>query len=564
MRPARINIIQWIFLLVFVVILGRLVYLQVLHKEQYKALSHNQQQEQHSPLKERGRIYFQSKDALFLAATEKPFYVLAINARAVKDPDRVYAHLSNFFKIDKDVFYKKALKDDPFEIILRRVNAETKALVEKDAPEGIVFITENLRYYPGESLAAHVLGFVGSGEEGMKGRYGVEQYYDSLLSMNGSALNMSRNNGGIASFFKNPITYKSGGGDLILTIDIAVQTTAEYILEQTLQKWESERGGIIVLNPTTGRIIAMAAYPTYNPNEYYDTENVGVFVNPLTQHIFEMGSVFKPITIAAGIDKGVITPDTTYFDAGKIEIDDYIIKNFDAKGRGYIDIRQVLLNSLNTGAVFVAQALGKETFREYVRAFGLGEKTGIDLMGEVAGNIQNLNSPRSIEYATASFGQGISVSPIGITMALSAVANGGNLLKPYVVEKIQTPEDKTHHSSMEIKRRVISEEAARTVTRMMVDIVDEKLYDGKAAIPGYSVAAKTGTAQVPLKESRGYSEDFIHSFVGFAPAFDPHVFIYMYIERPVGVRYASQSLTEPFRELMQFVLSYYEIPPDRL
>jgi len=326
-------------------------------------------------------------------------------------------------------------------------------------------------------------------------------------------------------------------------------------LEKILNQYSAESAGGIIMEPKTGKILAMAAKPDFDPNFYNKVEDHSLFSNPLVSGVFEMGSVMKPITLSIAIDRGSIKPETTYYDNGYLIIDKARIENYDGKARGKVDMQTVLNKSLNTGAVFAMRQLGRNNFRDYIADFGLGEKTGVNLPDEVKGNIASLNSPREIEFATASFGQGVAFTPVGFAAAFSALANGGYLVRPYIVE--------TNENQPVIKRQVIKKETSEEITRMLVKVVDEALLEGTVKIKHYSAAAKTGTAQISQEDKRGYSEDYLHAFVGYAPAFDAKFLVFLYLKKPVGVQYASHSLTPAFMDIIQFLLTYYEVPPDR-
>lgn len=277
-----------------------------------------------------------------------------------------------------------------------------------------------------------------------------------------------------------------------------------------------------------------------------------------------MGSIFKPLTLAAGLEQGVISAETNYFDAGTVKIGGEEISNYDKKGRGRVSMQEVLNQSLNTGAVFVMRQLGQDNFKRYVYAFGLGEKTGIDLPGEVAGLVDNLESGREVELATASFGQGLAVTPIGLVRALSALANGGYLYKPQVTASLNLAPGLADEMEPVDQGHVISQATSEEITRMLVRTVDEALVGGRAKMEHYRIAAKTGTAQIPNPESGGYYQDrSLHSFFGYFPAYQPRFLILIYMVNPKGVRFASETLTDPFMEITKFLIEYYEIPPDR-
>ena len=292
--------------------------------------------------------------------------------------------------------------------------------------------------------------------------------------------------------------------------------------------------------------------------------DVGVYRNPLIENVFEFGSVIKPLVVAGALDAGVITPKTQYYDSGSVVVDKKVINNFDKKGRGTVTMQEVLNQSLNTGMVFIEQKLGHEKFRNYMKSYGLGEKTGIDLPNETSGLIRNLESPRNIEYANASFGQGIAVTPIEAVRAFSILANGGNMITPHLVKEIKYENGlskKIEHSYA--KTNILSKETTDTITEMLIKVYES--YDsGRHKIPRYTVATKTGTAQVAKETGGGYYDDRnMHSFFGYFPARDPKFLIFLYVKNPKGVKYASQTLIPPFNSLTKFLINYYNLPPDR-
>jgi cell division protein FtsI/penicillin-binding protein 2 len=278
-----------------------------------------------------------------------------------------------------------------------------------------------------------------------------------------------------------------------------------------------------------------------------------------------MGSIMKPLTVAAGLDSGAIVPETTYYDTGEIVLDQKTIRNHDGRARGTVPMQEVLNQSLNLGASFIALRMGGDTMREYfLDKFKLGSETGIDLPGELHGLVENLQSPRQVEYATAAFGQGIAVTPIQTVRALAALANGGKLVTPHLVREIRYDVGLTQTLSWGQNEQVLSEKTAREVSRMLTEVVDTALLQGEITLERYSVAAKTGTAQVANPGGGGYYEDrFLHSFFGYFPSYDSRFIVFLFSLEPQGASFASQTLTQPFHALTQFLISYYDIPPDR-
>ncbi len=351
------------------------------------------------------------------------------------------------------------------------------------------------------------------------------------------------------------------GENVVLTIDPNIQFRLEAELTALLSRWQAGSAAGIIMEPKTGRILAAAAVPSFDSNRYSDERAFSVFRMPLFDSQFELGSGFKPITMAAGIQEGVVTATTTYRDPGTVRMNGFTISNFDGRAHGTQTMTQVLEQSLNTGAIFVGQRLGRDRFFAAVRRFGFGAKAGVDFPGEVGGDISNLPAGRDVDYATAAFGQGIAVTPLQMAFAIGAIANGGTLMRPYIVEKVMDSSGSEEVRRPEAVSRVVDGATAETVTKMLVSVVRNG-YDNRAGVKGYFVAGKTGTAQIPLSGRRGYSLDVIHTFVGYAPAFDPRFLALVQLNRPLGNRFAANTLSPTFSNLAAFILSYYEVPPD--
>jgi cell division protein FtsI/penicillin-binding protein 2 len=336
----------------------------------------------------------------------------------------------------------------------------------------------------------------------------------------------------------------------VLTLDPNIQIEAERILVSAVERHAATGGSVIVQDPVTGKILAMASAPAFDPNAYQESP-IDTFLNPAVQEIYEPGSVFKVITMAAGIDAGKITPHTTFYDEGVLTVSGRKIQNWDRQAHGLVTMTTVIEKSLNTGAAFVERQTGHAMFREYLRKFGFDEKTGIDLPGELAGDLRRLspNAP-AVAYATASFGQGVAVTALQMVNAISAIANGGLLMHPYVLAELGPRE----------VRRVISPDTAQAVTRMMVSAVDRAEV---AKIEGFAFAGKTGTAQVPDFERGGYSDEVIHTYVGFGPATHPRFVVLIKLDKPAGAPLAGTTVVPAFRDLAQFLVNYYHIAPDR-
>jgi cell division protein FtsI/penicillin-binding protein 2 len=316
------------------------------------------------------------------------------------------------------------------------------------------------------------------------------------------------------------------------------------------------------MESSTGKILSMASYPTFDPNDYANVSNMEAFRNIAVSDSYECGSIFKAVTIASAIDSGKINPDTRYVDTGAVTEAGYTIRNSDGKANGQQTMTQVLEKSLNTGAIYAQKLLGNRNFYDYVKRFGFGEPTGASVFGEAKGNISNLENFRSnIQFFTAAFGQGIVVTPIQMISAYNAIANGGVLLKPQIIDKIVHSDGSSEEIQPEEVRRVITGRAAQLTTEMLRLVVTDG-HGKRADVPGYLVGGKTGTAQVAKSGSKGYEEGKnIGSFIGFAPTDNPKYTILIRIDNPKDVEWAESSAAPTFGELMKFVLEYGGVEP---
>lgn len=488
----------------------------------------------------RGVIYFTDKNGNRTpVAVNRDLPVVYAVPKEVGDPDAVIAALKPYFP-DLDV-----------EAVARRMQNKKsqyvlfgKKVAQKDADAiaalkltGVYVDTQAFRYYTLGASAGHLLGFVGPSQDslGDAGRYGVEEQYDDLLKGESGTLDDGK------------LSFPTPGQDLVLTIDPNVQAQAQTLLTNLVRRYNSKGGTILVQEPKTGKLLALVDAPTFDPNDYGKAP-LEAFVNGAAQKQYEPGSVVKVLTMAAGIDTGKFTPDTTVYDDGDFEVSGFHIHNWDLKAHGTVTMTNVIEHSLNVGTSLAQRLEGKDTFIAYLKAFGYGERTGIDLPGELKGDLGEIARPGASEIAwsTASFGQGIAATPLQVLSAISAIANGGRLMRPYVNAALEP----------EVRREVISPETAEKVARMMTTaVVTNKV----AAIPGYDVAGKTGTAQLAV--GGRYGDNVINTYVGFAPSYDPRFAILVKLDQPAGAPLAGQTIVPVFRDLAQFLLTYYEIPP---
>lgn len=573
MHRTSVGRIKWIFIILVSaagLVMTRLFFLQIVSGDYYQVLAGRQHNYSKELAPRRGSIYIQNKEGERVAvAGVKEGYDIYVNPKMLNDrradTDALFERISGIITMDRDYFMGRlAKKDDPYEIIVSHVGREPAEKIKNLNIEGVGIVPAEWRYYPAGEAASQVIGFVGYNGDKLEGRYGIERYFDGQLSGKGGYAQGARSaQGFLIDLGKRIFEAPEEGNDIVLTLNIDAQLFLEKALSDVKKKWSAESAGGIVIEPSTGKILAMAALPDFDPNNYQDTKNINAFMNPSVEKVYEIGSVFKPLTLAAAIDRGVITPETKYHDYGFLVLNGRRIANYDGKGRGEVDMQKVLDESLNTGAVFAMQQLGKENFYDYMVNYGLDEKTGIELPDEVVGSMSNLDTNRDIEYATASYGQGISVTALGAARAFSALANGGVIMKPYIVDRIIKPGQPDEITKPTEVRRVLKKETSEIINRMLVRVVDEALAGGTVKDPHYTMAAKTGTAFIPKSGGGGYSDEMVHTFFGYAPGFDPKFLIFLYLEKPQGVRYASQSLTATFMDAMHFLLNYYQILPDR-
>jgi len=434
--------------------------------------------------------------------------------------------------------------------------------------EGVGFNLQTYRYYPENNIAASIVGFVSNIDDKESGRYGLEEFFNDELSGVGGSLKGERGLSNTIIVNDREYIKPLAGSDLILTIDRSAQFKACASLEESVKSHHAQSGSVIAVNAKTGAILAMCSFPSFDPNNYKDVDDIKVYNNPVTLYQYEPGSVFKVITMAAAIDQNKVSPSTTYKDEGQVIINGWPkpISNADYSSfgpHGIVDMNTVLEYSLNTGAIYAMLQTTPKIFSEYVQNFGFGETTGIELGSESPGNINNLLNKKikEIDAATASFGQGIAVTPIQMLMSYQALANKGVLMKPYIVQKIQHADALVDESKPQALRQVVSAQTANTILAMLVNVVESGHAKG-AQIPGYYVGGKTGTAQVA--NAGGYSnEDYIHTFIGIVPIDDPQIVMLTKIDSPRDDRFAESTAVPLWRDIADFLLKYYQIPKTR-
>lgn len=535
----RFWFIRIFFVFVFFGLVGNMYVVQVERGAVYAEKAEAQQEAAGNLDPSRGILFFTDKNQNDIPAVLNKEYptVYAVPIE-ITDPASAAERMSKIFDISAEKLKESFSKPkDQYELMAEKATADQVSAVKDADIPGIYVRNKVFRFYSFKSMGAHILGYISSGSDGIvAGRYGLELLFDNQL----------RGVRGISQHDR--IIQPANGADIRLTIDRNIQAEGEKIIAGLMEEWGAEGASVLVQEPQTGKILALANLPTFDPNEY-GKYPIASFLNTSIQSVYEPGSVFKIITMSAGIDAGKITPDTTYYDSGSVTLNGRTIQNWDHEAHGTQTIRQVIEKSLNTGSIFAERKTGHNVFSTYVKKFGFGEKTGIQLPGEVSGSLKNLEKGQDVEYATASFGQGISVTPIEMISAVSAIANGGVLMRPLILADEKT----------EVIRRVIQKETANTVTDMMVSAVNVNIL---AHIPEYNVAGKTGTAFIPDFTRGGYTDDVINTYVGFAPASDPKFTILIKLVRPKNAPLAGQTVVPAFKKLAEYLLNYYQVAPD--
>lgn len=559
-----------VFLFAFaLVVIWKMFCVMVLSHDKYDALASDQYDLFLSLNPERGDIFLGSASKAgeyFPAAVNREYARVYAKPYLIVDPEAAMEALLEVLpelEEEREALLAKLAKEgDPYEPVLHKVSPEKVAALEAAAIEGIEWLPETFRYYPERNVGSHVLGFASFDGATQEGKYGIEGFFEEELSGQGGFTQSERDaRGGLISFADSVHEEPEDGADIYLTIDHSIEYYACNALNEAAMRHGASGGTVIVMEPATGKILAMCSFPDFDPNSYADVGNISVFNNPAIFSAYEPGSVFKPVTMAAALDQGTVTPETTFMDPGSRRIDDFTIRNSDHKTYGRASMTEVLRESINTGVIYAAETIGRHEFARYVRAFGFGQASGIELLGESPGDIASVDRSSAIYMATASFGQGLTVTPLQMVSAYAAIANSGKLMKPYVVEKVEFSDGEVLSAAPKELRQAVSSRAATLLSGMLVSVVQDG-HATSAGVPGYHVAGKTGTAQVPDSEKGGYSDATIHTFVGFAPVADPKFAMLVRLDDPKDVQYSASSAAPLFGQIAKFLLNYLEVEPD--
>lgn len=555
-------------LTLFIVIIAfKLFNLQVVNHKYYQDQATSQRGVETTIAPKRGDIFFSSVGSaspLLVATTVTKNMVYAVPKQII-DKNAAVAKLAGHLGLStQDLLIKIGGTGSFVPLTKNLTNDEAKQINALKVP-GIYIQAQDARLYPENNLASQIIGFLGFKGNDRVGQYGVEEKFNQLLAGKVGSLGAEVDAGGrLITVASRNFTPSENGDDIYLTLDPAIQYKAQEILTQTVVQHGADDGSIIVVNPSSGAVWAMANYPDVDLNNYGKVKDASAFSNQATTADYEPGSVFKAITLASAMDTGKITPDTTYDNTGSVQVDDKVIKNSNPTELiGQQNMIQVLDQSLNTGAVFAQQQMGNDAFTGYVKKFGFGQSLNFEL-SNVAGNLANLNKKGAVFFATAAFGQGITVTPLQLIAAYSVFAEGGKMIKPYIVDKIVHADGQEDQTKPADPIQVIDPKTASTIAAMLVDVV-ENGHGKKAGVKGYYIAGKTGTAQVIYNNGQGgYDPNKnIGSFVGFGPVDNPQFLMIVRIDNPKDVKFAESTAAPAFGQMAQFILNYLQIRPSR-
>ncbi len=553
------------------ILVWRMFEIQIIGHDRYLDLAQDQQRFEKIEIAQRGKIYVGNSkvdDSRYypLAFDVKKFAVWVV-PKNVRQKEKTASKLGPLLAMsEKEIFDK--INNDKVYIppVKKGLTLDEANKVKAEKLSGVLVVPEYSRYYPEGTLASHVLGFVNAEGEG---NYGFEGHYNNeLKGLEGKVEGEKDTLGRVINLLnqQNP----KDGISYVLSLDRSVQYFVEKKLEEAVNKFQADSGSVVIMDVKTGGIVAMASWPNYDPNNFREVAETSpaVFVNPVIAHLYEPGSVFKPVIMAAALDQGVVTKETREVFNNYTVVDGYEIHTAENKAFGEEDMSAVLQNSDNVAMVWISDKLGKEKEYSYINDFGFFDKTRLDLDTEVVGYAPPLKQWRDINRATISFGQGITITPIELVAAYAAIANKGVYIYPHIVDKMILPDGSEKKKEKEEGKKVVAEPAAVAVSGMLTQTVD-KGHAWRAGVPGFAVAAKTGTAQIPKAEG-GYEESedglgiFNHSLAGFAPAEDPRFAMLVKLEKPKTNRYAEDTSAVLFGEVSSYLLNYYyRVAPTR-
>jgi len=587
-RDWRLRLILYIFTFFFAALAARLFYIQVIKHEYYAVLADKQHWSYHELPARRGKIF--SSDGFPLASVQD-FYALYAEPKDITDPQNTakrlvpILHSRQYQKAKEKYDYttianlelslaSKLSSDNVWVLLQHKISPEDRQFIEDLDIPGLGFEEEPVRFYPEGNLAAHILGFVGEDEQNrIRGYYGLEGYYNGdLMGKAGVVYEETTATGDPILVGGRRRLAPVEGRDIYTTLERAVQFMVENKLEEGVKKYGARSGMIIVLEPQSGKVLALAVFPRFELHVWQEDDVLcdegeceswqrREVSNLAISQTYEPGSVMKPITLAAGLDLGLIEPQSTFEDTGPIVVSDYLVDNWDGKHHGTQTMVQLLQKSNNVGACKVGLQIGSSRLIKYLSNFGYGSRLGIDLEGEETGILPESENWRDIKTCNASFGQGISATPLQVVASFAAIVNNGVLMRPYVVSHIGSQGEVLVAMSPTIIDRAIKEQTSKVLVEMLEAAVsggESKFYN----LRDYRVAGKTGTAQIPLPTGGYDSEKTNATFVGFLPS-DPKFVMLVRLEEPSSSIFASETAVPLWMEITRDLAAYYGIAPDR-
>ncbi len=566
----RIFWIKSFFVIFFIAIFARLYYWQILRADFLQVQAEGQHFTDVKVEASRGNIFF--SDGSVLASSNPSFLLFGQPKLLTKEQKVKTAYSLAKLLVEQDAeisdlakdFIDKLSQDLYWVVLKKQISLEKKKEIEDLGLPGIGFEQGSSRFYPEGSSSAHILGFVGSDSKSeSKGYFGIEGFYDGELKGISGLLRHEIDALGLPILIGNFLSNDAKNGkDLSLNIDRSVQFVVEQSLKTGIEKYGAKSASAVVMDPTTGAILALAAFPSYDPGNYTQFPKE-YFKDPVVADTYEPGSTFKVLVMSAALNEKLVTPETTCdICSGPVNVGDYTLRTWDNKYFPNTSMTDVIIHSDNTGMVFVGKKLGVDKLYSYIGNFGFGQPSSIDLQDAADTMLRPKSNWREIDLATASFGQGIAVTPIQMVTAIAAIANGGSLMEPHVVKEI-----KDNQSTFEIKpkvlRSVISPATAKVMTEMMVAAVDKgeaSWYKTHGGVTNFKIAGKTGTAQIPVAGHYDPTKT-IASFVGFAPADDPKFVILVRYDQPTASIFGAETAAPTFFEIAKQLFTYYKIAP---
>ena len=552
----RIYLVATVFLTGLGIILGRAYQLQVLEKDRLGAIARQGYIGTIKLPPKRGIIYDRKGDELAVSVEVGSVYA---HPNRIKEKAKTARQLSRSLGERRSKIFGLLKKKRSFVWIKRKIPPNLARRIKKLDLVGVGVTAETRRYYPNKEIAAHLIGFVGSENQGLEG---LEKHYDRLLKGPQNSLIQMRDALARPFSIRRPAFSGHGMHDLILTIDKDIQYQAEQALKSAVKKTKARAGQCLVMNPKTGEILAMAVVPEFNPN-IFSKFKADQWRNRAITDCFEPGSTVKAFLLASGLEESVVAP-TTKFDCenGKYRVGNHVIH--DTHKYGVLSVSDIVVYSSNIGAVKIGKELGYSRFYKYLKKFGFGSKTGVDVLGERKGFVRLPDKARPFDRITPFFGQGMTVTSLQMATAMAAIANGGKLMRPYVVKSIVDESGNVMEKGRpKVVRRVISSKTARKLTRILEGVVRDKGTGVKAAIRGFCVAGKTGTAQKVDPVTKKYSNrKYVAVFFGFVPADQPRLVILVVIDEPKGVSYGGVVAAPVFRQVGLWTLNYLRINPN--